>query len=199
MRVGHGSDTGDGMADPQSDDILIRHVAARDEQSFRVLMQRHMPRAIRLAQRIVNNAAEADDIGQEAFMRVWNHAADFDPERARFTTWLYRIVVNLSVDRARQPRLRPIEEAASVAAASSAPVDAMIVREQEMLLKDAVAALPERQRAAIALFHAEGLSGREAANAMGLSEKAFESLLTRARQSLRQKFEQNELCGRRDV
>jgi len=132
-------------------------------------------------------------------MRVWNHAADFDPERARFTTWLYRIVVNLSVDRARQPRLRPIEEAASVAAASPAPIDVMIVREQEMLLKDAVAVLPERQRAAIALFHVEGLSGREAANAMGLSEKAFESLLTRARQSLRQKFEQNGLCGRRDA
>jgi len=185
------------MEESQPDETLMVLVAARDQRAFRALMQRHMPRAIRLAQRIVNNPAEADDIGQEAFMRIWNHASSFDPGMARFTTWFYRIVLNLSFDRTRKPRHRPIEDAAHVEAPDAAPVEAIIAREQETLLARAMAMLPDRQRAAVALFHMEGLGGREAANAMGLTEKAFESLLARARLALRKHVEQADE-GRRN-
>ena len=190
MQADNATPTGEDIAD--SDETLVRLAAAHDQRSFRVLMHRHMPRAIRLAQRILNDPADADDVGQEAFVRVWNHAPAFDPGKARFTTWLYRIVVNLALDRSRDPRHRPIDDAANVAIPSPAPVDAMIAREQEALLSAAINHLSERQRAAIALFHMEGLSGREAANAMGMSEKAFESLLSRARHSLKQQLEQLE-------
>ena len=83
------------MSEDLSDEALMVAVAARQQQAFRILMGRHMPRAIRVAQRVVRDSAEADDIGQDAFLRVWSHAASFDPDIARFTTWLYRIVLNL--------------------------------------------------------------------------------------------------------
>ncbi|PPQ41946.1 RNA polymerase sigma factor [Rhodopseudomonas palustris] len=180
-----------------SDEVLMLAVAERRQQAFRVLMARHMPRAIRLAQRIVRDPAEADDIGQEAFLRVWNKASSFDPKIARFSTWLYRIVLNLSFDRTRKPRHAPIEDAAEVPSADPAPVEALITAQQQRLLEAALAELPERQRGAIALFHMEGLSGEEAARAMNLSPKAFESLLGRARLTLKKAVEKRQDDRRR--
>ncbi|ARP99703.1 RNA polymerase sigma-70 factor (ECF subfamily) [Pseudorhodoplanes sinuspersici] len=178
------------MMDTEPDETLVVLVAARDQRALRVLMERHMPRALRVAQRIVSSAADADDIGQEAFMRVWKHAASFDPATARFTTWFYRIVLNLAFDQARKPIHRPIEDASDAHAPGIAAVDRMIEQEQQMMLTNALSLLTGRQRAAIALFHMEGLSGKDAAQAMGLTEKAFESLLTRARMALKQHVEQ---------
>ena len=129
--------------------------------------------------------SEADDIAQEAFLRVWNQASSFDPGLARFTTWLHRIVLNLAIDRMRRPGSEPIEQADDVASDAPSAL-AHIIAEQEIVSK-ALLEIPERQRAAIALFHFEGLSGREAAIAMDLSEKAFESLLIRARTALKQR------------
>lgn len=179
-----------------SDEALMAAVAARRQQAFRLLMTRHMPRAIRVAQRIVRNPAEADDIGQEAFLRVWNKAESFDPTIARFTTWLYRIVLNLAFDRTRRPAHAPIEEAAEIASGEPAPIDGLIADQQRRVLEAALAQLPERQRGAIALFHMEGLSGDEAARAMGLSAKAFESLLARARLALKKEVETIEKTRR---
>lgn len=184
------------MADTEPDETLVRRVAARDQRALRVLMERHMSRALRVAQRVLNNVADADDIGQEAFMRVWKHASSFDPATARFTTWFYRIVLNLAFDQARKPAHRPIEEASDIPATGLAAVERLIEQEQQAMLADGLSLLTNRQRAAIALFHMEGLSGKEAAQAMGLTDKAFESLLTRARMTLKQHVEQVEQ-GRR--
>jgi RNA polymerase sigma-70 factor (ECF subfamily) len=174
-----------GMPDEETDEALMAAVCDRDQRAFRILMGRHMPRAIRVAQRIVGSAAEADDIGQDAFLRVWLRAASFDPKLARFTTWLYRIVLNLAFDRVRKPRLAPIEDAADIRSADPGPVEQLIADEQRRAVDAGMAKLSERQRAAIALFHLEGLSGEDAARAMQLSAKAFESLLARARATLR--------------
>jgi RNA polymerase sigma-70 factor (ECF subfamily) len=182
--------------DDDSDEALMAAVAMRRQQAFRVLMTRHMPRAIRVAQRIVRDPAEADDIGQEAFLRVWNKASSFDPTIARFTTWLYRIVLNLAFDRTRKPQLAPIEDAAEVRSADPEPVETIIADQQRRTLESAMARLSERQRGAIALFHIEGLSGDDAARAMQLSAKAFESLLARARAALRTEVENIEQARR---
>jgi RNA polymerase sigma-70 factor (ECF subfamily) len=187
------------MLGSDSDEALMRLVASRDQRAFRALMERHMPRAIALAERVVGGNAEADDIGQEAFLRVWSNAHSFDPGVARFTTWLYRIVLNLSIDRRRKPRHGDIDEATEIASGSPDAVALLIEDEQEAALTSAMAALPERQRAAIALFHMEGLSGREAAHAMDLSEKAFESLLVRARGALRRQIESSQEGRRRQA
>lgn len=180
---------GIGAMEDDSDEALMAAVVAGRQPAFRVLMTRHMPRAIRVAQRIVRNAAEADDIGQEAFLRVWTKAASFDPQVARFTTWLYRIVLNLSFDRSRRPAHAPIEEAAEIASGERGGVERLIADQQRRALDAAMARLSDRQRGAIALFHMEGLSGDEASRAMGLSPKAFESLLARARLALKKEVE----------
>lgn len=177
------------MSEDLSDEALMAAVAARQQQAFRILMGRHMQRAVRVAQRVVRDSAEADDIGQDAFLRVWSHAASFDPDIARFTTWLYRIVLNLAFDRTRRRPLAPIDEASDISAPDPEPVERLIADEERRTLEQAVAGLSERQRGAIALFHMEGLSGEEAARAMNLSAKAFESLLARARATLRQHVE----------
>jgi RNA polymerase sigma-70 factor (ECF subfamily) len=174
------------MMEELSDEKLMAAVSARQQQAFRILMGRHMQRAVRVAQRVVRDSAEADDIGQDAFLRVWSHAASFDPNVARFTTWLYRIVLNLAFDRARRRPVVPIDEASDVRATDPEPVECLIADEERRALEQAMANLSERQRGAIALFHMEGLSGEESAKAMNLSAKAFESLRARARATLRE-------------
>jgi RNA polymerase sigma-70 factor, ECF subfamily len=186
------------MMEEPSDEALMEAVSARQQQAFRILIGRHMRRAVRVAQRVVRDAAEADDIGQDAFLRVWSHAASFDPDVARFTTWLYRIVLNLAFDRARRRPLLPIDEASDVRASDPEPVEHLIADEERRALEQAMASLSERQRGAIALFHMEGLSGEESARAMNLSAKAFESLLARARTTLReqvQKIQNTRRCA----
>jgi RNA polymerase sigma-70 factor (ECF subfamily) len=184
------------MMEEPSDEALMAAVSARQQQAFRILMARHMQRAIGVAQRIVRDPGEADDIGQEAFLRVWSRAASFDPDIARFTTWLYRIVLNLAFDRAKRRPLAPIDEAADVRANGPGPVELLIADEERRILEQAMAGLSERQRGAIALFHMEGLSGEESAQAMDLSAKAFESLLGRARARLKENVQKIQNTGR---
>lgn len=194
----HGvSDSEERMAGSESDESLMGLVAQGDQRAFRILMGRHMTLAIRVAQRVVGNAAEADDIGQDAFLRVWSRAASFDPHVARFTTWLYRVVVNLALDRVRKPSHAPIDEATEIRSDDPEPVKLMIEDEERGMIAAAMATLPERQRTAVVLFHVEGLSGRDAAQAMNVSEKAFESLLVRARSALRQYVEAQDKNRRR--
>jgi RNA polymerase sigma-70 factor (ECF subfamily) len=184
------------MVEDPSDEALMAAVSARQHHAFRILMGRHMPRAIRVAQRIVRDSGEADDIGQEAFLRVWSHAASFDPDIARFTTWLYRIVLNLAFDRTKRRPHAPIDEAVDVRSDDPEPVERVIADEERRILEQAMAGLSERQRGAIALFHMEGLSGEDSAQAMNLSAKAFESLLGRARAALKENVQKIQDTGR---
>src|ERR1700687_2099909 len=133
------------MMQDLSDEALMVAVSARQQQAFRILMGRHMQRAVRVAQRVVRDSAEADDIGQDAFLTVWSHAASFDPDVARFTTWLYRIVLNLAFDRGRRRPLMPIEEAIEVRATDPEPVERLIADEERRALEQAVANLSDRQ------------------------------------------------------
>jgi RNA polymerase sigma-70 factor (ECF subfamily) len=179
-----------GMVEGESDEELMARVASGDHPAFRGLMTRHMGRAIRLAATVVRHAGDADDIAQEAFIRVWRNASAFDPEVARFTTWMHRIVINLAIDR-RRPGDGSVEVSEELPDASASALAGLIVAEQQAALQRALDQLSDRQRAAIALFHFEGLSGHDSALAMNLSESAFESLLTRARSALRQRVHAN--------
>jgi RNA polymerase sigma-70 factor (ECF subfamily) len=175
------------MHEGDGDEALMLEIARGDHRAFRILMSRHMERAVRLAEAVLRSASDADEIAQEAFVRVWKASASFDPSAARFTTWLYRIVVNLAIDRSRRPRADPLEAAEHVAADEPGALAELIAKEEQEAMGQGLSGLPDRQRVAIALFHFEELSARDAAQAMGVSEKAFESLLTRARAALRQR------------
>lgn len=174
--------------DADSDDSLMSRIAKADRFAFHLLMQRHTKRCLALALRMLGNASEAEDVVQEAFMRVWTHAGRWQPGRAKVGTWLYKIVMNLCVDRRRKPVHAAIEEAPE-------PIDpdldafGGIAREQHVRqVQAALHELPDRQRAALILCYFEELSSRDAAEVLGVSIAALESLLVRGRRALRDRL-----------
>lgn len=173
------------MSGTDTDDALMARVAGGDADAFDRLAARHMRRAVALAQRLTGNPSDADEIAQDAFLRVWQHAARWDGARAAFTTWLYRIVVNLAIDRGRRPDWSPLEDADALPDNAPDAVALIAERQTAALVNRALDALPDRQRAAVVLFHQEGLSLRQASEILGMTETAFASLLARARAALK--------------
>ena len=160
-----------------------------DRQAFAGLVERHARRAAALAARITLNRSDAEEVVQEAFMRVWVKAPNWRPQSeagAQFGTWFHRILVNLSIDRRRKPANEELEQAGEIAGDAPSALDAVEGGETARRVAEAVAELPERQRAALAMCHFEGMSNIEAAAALGLSVGAVESLLVRARRALKE-------------
>lgn len=175
-----------------SDAELMAWAGAGDRAAFDILVARHAERALRLALRVLGDAAEAEDVAQDAFLRAWQAAPRFDPARARFTTWLHRIVLNLAIDRARRRgRLSPagLDAAQEMPDPAEGPEAKLAEAEGREALAAALDSLPPRQRAAVALAYEEGLSGAAAAEALSVSERALEGLLRRARQMLRARLD----------
>lgn len=170
----------DGLADHD----LMARTAQGDGRAFQVLARRHAGRALALARRILGNEALAEDIVQDAFLRVWINAPRWRPEAA-FRTWLYRIVVNLSLNARRRPSDLPLVAADHVADPAAAADVQLETRERDRRLTAAVGALPARQRAAIVLTYQEGLGNAEVAAVLDTSVSSIETLLVRARRALR--------------
>lgn len=171
-----------------TDDALVLRVARGDKFAFARLVERHGTRLMGLAVRIVGNRAVAEEIVQEVFTRAWVAAPAWRQEgqagRA-FSAWLSRVATNLAIDQVRKPKSLPIEDAPEPVDPGSDAVDALINREKLARLHAALARLPPRQRAAIALTYDQGLSNVEGAAALETSVGAFELLLVRARRALR--------------
>lgn len=168
-----------------SDEALMQCIANSDRVAFRALLERHSRRMLTLARNTVGMAGVAEDVVQEAFVRVWQHAGRFDPRRSLFTTWMHRIVVNLCMDQLRRPQHASSEGLDEVPDDAPDALGDVLMRERRAMVQAAMRALPARQRVALVLFHFQGVSVREGAATMELSEKAFESLLTRSRVALR--------------
>lgn len=181
------------MPDP-SDDALMADYLSGDIAAARALTVRHAPRVLSVAKRMLGDAAEAEDVTQEAMLKLWQIAPDWEPGRARVSTWLYRVASNLCLDRLRKRRrLAPIDEAGDPADPAEGPADRMMSRDRERALAHALARLPERQRLAVVLRHIEGLSNPEIADAMDASVEAVESLAARGRAHLAR-----HLAGRKE-
>ena len=179
------------------DAALLVRIAAGDEAAFRHFADRHVGRILRLAQSILGSAAEADEVVQEALLRVWRHAARWESARSQPGTWVHTIVTRLCVDRLRQRRHEPIDAASDVADPAPGALESLSSRREAQALRDALAFLPERQRAAVTLFYQEELPGAEAAETLGLNLRAFWSLLERARRALRHRMQRADgLDGR---
>jgi RNA polymerase sigma-70 factor (ECF subfamily) len=170
---------------------LMQLVATGDQRAFQKLMQRHLARTARLASRILGSTAAAEDVAQEAFIRVWKNAGKWqDPSEAgaRFSTWLYRIVLNLCIDEKRKHRFTDIDAIPETADPAFSAEENMQKREQSGRVRAALDTLPERQRAAFVLCFYEEHSNKDAADLLGVSVKALESLLVRSRKTLREKL-----------
>ena len=159
---------------------------ARD--AFAVLMERHLDRTLALATRITGNRSAAEDVAQEAFLRVWKSAPDWQPGRARFTTWLYRVTVNLCLDLRRRPAFAALELVGDPADPAEDAISAIERQQRQAMLDREIAGLGDRQRAALSLCYAGGLSNAEAAEVLEISVGALEALLVRARRQLRQRL-----------
>lgn len=177
------------MLDP-SDDDLMRAAGAGDRAAFGTLVARHLQRMAGVAGRITGNRGDAEEIVQEAFLRAWLKAPTWLGREDRsggaaFGTWLGRVVVNLCLDRKRKSVPLPIEAAGDVADPAPDGFATTASGEVAARVAQAMASLPDRQRAAMALCHYEGLSNIEAAAMLDISVGALESLLVRARRTLR--------------
>ena len=168
----------------------MRRVAAGDEAAFGLLARRHHGRIRRLALKMLRVPAEADDIAQETLVRLWRNAGRWRPEKSRLTTWIYTIVYRLCIDRLRVPRNLPLDEAMDAEEPAPGGLETLIHTEERRQLDKAMQLLQPRQRAALLLFYYEELTGHEAAEALGVSLRAFWSLLHRARESVEQTIRQ---------
>jgi RNA polymerase sigma-70 factor (ECF subfamily) len=171
------------MIDPDAE--LVARVGLGDRAAAELLMHRHLPKMLALARRMLSDPVEAEDAVQDAFMRLWTHAARWQPGRAKFETWLYRVTLNKCFDRLRRRPTVMIEEALQVPDSAPGPATSLentLLSEQ---IEAAVRALPERQRAAIQLCHYQECGNIEAAEILGISVEALESLLARGRRTLR--------------
>lgn len=166
-----------------SDEDLMLAVASGDLHAFEQIVRRHQARACRIACRFMGDQAEAEDMAQEAFIRVLNAAPGYQPT-AQFTTYLYQIVSRLCLDHMRRKRPTVGEELPDQHDPSPFQIDGMIEQERNRAIRQALDALPQEQRMAMVLRCYEGLGYREIAAAMKRTEKAVDRLLARARSRL---------------
>ena len=183
------------------DDTGLMVLFARgDGDAARLLTQRLLPRALRHAARVLGDAAEAEDVAQEAMMRLWKAAPDWRSDGpAQPATWLHKVVANLAVDRLRRARratgLEP--EMAETIPDTAPGVEARMVTADRMAALDAgLATLPERQRQAVVLRHIEGMSNPDIAEILEIGVEAVESLTARGKRALKAALDgQKEALG----
>jgi RNA polymerase sigma-70 factor (ECF subfamily) len=173
----------DDEAAPTEADLLARS-AAGDQGAARDLTRRLAPRIHALARRMLDDRTEAEDVTQEAMLRLWRVAPDWRDEGAAVGTWLYRVAGNLCIDRLRQRRERPVAEVPERADGAPAVQSRLETAERAAALQAALAALPDRQRLALVLRHLEERPNPEIAAILETSVEAVESLLARGRRSL---------------
>jgi RNA polymerase sigma-70 factor (ECF subfamily) len=165
-------------------------VGAGNRDACRELVERHLGRIVAFATRSLGERAEAEDVAQEVFERLWIHAGRWQAGRARLTTWLHRVALNLCLDRLSRRRERPLDETPEPP--DSSPSVTAVLEQEDIgrYVNEELMTLPERQRIAITLCHYQGLRNIEAAEVMGVSVEALESLLARGRRTLRSRLRQ---------
>ncbi|WP_448029951.1 RNA polymerase sigma factor [Bradyrhizobium liaoningense] len=183
-------DTADVVYDEDSE--LLDRLATGDEVAFRMLVERHIDRSYAIALRIVGNAADAEDVVQDSMLKIWSHRGRWQHGRAKFSTWLYRVVSNRCIDLRRKPRTENVEAVPEVADSQPGAVELIERNELNDMLELAMQRLPEQQRIAVILSYHESMSNGEIAQVMDTTVAAVESLLKRGRQQLRQLLRKHE-------
>ncbi len=173
----------DAMSDTSDEDLLALY-ATGDQASARALMLRHAPRILGLATRMLKDQTEAEDVTQEAMLRLWKIAPDWRSGEAKVSTWLYRVASNLCTDRLRKKRGVGLDEAPEIEDDGMSAEEQMIQADRGKALNIAMERLPDRQRLALTLRHFQELSNPEIAEVLETSVEAVESLLSRARRAL---------------
>ncbi len=157
-----------------------------DQKAARALTMRLVPKVVGYAARLLQDVAEAEDVAQDAMLRLWKIAPQWRQGEAKVTTWLYRVVTNLCTDRLRKRRGdKSIDAVPEPVDDQPAAPDGLIEKERAAALRKALDSLPERQRQAVVLRHLEGASNPEIAQIMEISTEAVESLTARGKRALK--------------
>ena len=184
-RIGAGPAARPGAGETEDEGALLTRVAAGEAPAFRALVDRHLPTVVAIARRMLRDDAEAEDVAQETLLRLWRNAANLELGEGGVRPWLRRVAANLCIDRVRAQKNTSLGDALPEEAEPAGQVTRLAERELGRRVDAALKALPERQRLALTLFHYEGMSQIEVGEAMGISDEAVESLLARARSTLK--------------
>ncbi len=182
-----------GMAPDENADLLERY-AQGDPAAARLLAARLTPRIFGHAMRVLGDSAEAEDVTQDALLRLWRIAADWRSGEAKVTTWLYRVVANLCTDRLRKRGQVPLDDIAEPADPAASAVQRLQDAARIDALQLALNGLPDRQRQAVVLRHIDGLTNPEIAAILEVGIEAVESLTARGKRALTA-----ALAGQRDA
>jgi RNA polymerase sigma factor (sigma-70 family) len=169
-----------------ADDALLAQYSQGDAAAARALTARLTPRVFGHAVRVLGDRAEAEDVAQDAMMRLWKVAPDWRMGEANVSTWLYRVTANLCTDRLRRKRGVGLDEVDEPLDPSPSVSDQLQTRERMNALQAGLQTLPERQRQAVILRHIEGLANPEIAEILEISTEAVESLTARGKRALAQ-------------
>lgn len=177
-----------------ADDLqLVNRILQGDNIAFDQLASKYTESMYALAYQMTQQSALAEDIVQECFIKMWQHADAWQPHKAKFSTWLHRIVMNRCIDELRSASQRSNQslDTENLLCSAQSVEQQASEHEQQQHYQQAMQHLAHNQRTALALIYSSGLSNRDAANVMGLKLKAFESLLLRAKQNLQQQINQH--------
>lgn len=167
------------------DAALLRRLAVGDAAAFQATVARHLPPLLAHARRMLRDDAEAEDVTQDALVRLWRNAATLELGPGGLRPWLRRVVSNLCIDRMRSSRHMVVVDEVPEQVVAPSQFTSLDERDLAARVTTALAALPDRQRQALTLFHYEGLSQIEVGRMLGVSDEAVESLLARARRALK--------------
>ena len=172
--------------DTASDEELMARITAGDHGAFAALVRRHTPRFYAVAYRTLLRKSDAEDIVQEAFVKLWNKPESWRADKqAKFTTWFYKVIVHACIDHARKLQPLPLPDGFDLADERENTHATLEEAERSHAVKAALLRLPTNQRVAVNLCMYEAMPQKDAAHAMGISVKALESLLVRAKEQLK--------------
>ena len=173
------------QTDPAAEAALLNAYAAGDADAARVLATTYTPLVFAHAYRMLNDRAEAEDVAQEAMLKLWRQAPGWDVGGgATVRTWLYRVTANLCIDRLRKTRPDGMPEDLDIPDDDPGAEARLQAKARQMALEDALMQLPDRQRQAVVLRHIEGLGNTEIAQIMDIGPRAVESLTARGKRTL---------------
>lgn len=187
------SGTGPSPVASLDDDTLLARMRDDDDAvAYRLLVERHVDRAYAIALRVLGNMADAEDVAQECLVKVWTHRNSWQEGKAKFSTWLYRVVVNRCIDLRRRPTNECLDDVPEPMDDEADSVTRIHRTQVFGRLEEAMGRLPEQQRLALTLSYFDDLGNAEIAEILDTTVAAVESLLKRGRQTLRDRLRRSE-------
>lgn len=174
------------------DESLIIKIQKGGHEAFAEMVNRHSNRFYRIAYRLLSNKNDAEDVVQEAFLKMWDRPTFWNPGKgAKFTTWFYKVVINLCFDHNKKKRPLGLPEGIELADQKPGPEALVDGHQRQVVLEKLIHELPERQQLALNLCFYEGISNKAAAEILGVKVKALQSLIMHAKTTLKEKVKQH--------